>query len=92
MKKERGSPHWGEDALDRPPVKLAKEFGKKEQSSGLGGVGWGFGPGARDPVSQEESRNTFLQLLGGVCKFSYPHRCSGPLFIWTELCCPGTSP
>ena len=73
MKKERGSPHWGEDPLDHPPVKLAKEFGKKEQSSGLGGVGWGFGPGARDPVSHEESRNTFLQLLGGVCEFSYLH-------------------
>lgn len=56
-----------------PSVRLVKEFGRKEQSSGLGRVGWGFGPGARDPVSNEGSRNAFLQLLGGVCEFSQPH-------------------
>lgn len=54
------------------PVRPAKEFGREEQSSGLGRVGQGFGPGARGPVSHEGSRSVSLQLLGGVRERSPP--------------------
>lgn len=49
MKEERGSPHWGEDALDHPLVRLAKEFGKKSKAQGWAGWGGalGLGPGTQ---------------------------------------------